>query len=390
MNNKIAVVAPYIGASSETFVQRHMQNLLPGQTVVIASSADMPYAGHWSVDCPVLILNQASIHSLHRKALRLIYRSIGIQPKNCGSTIHDDAEDIIINFLNKHNVKMILGEYLSHSFPFFPIAQKMGIKYFAHAHGEDISAHIRLPNWQTKYSEYKQAEGIITINQISYDRLVQLGISPSKIHIVPCGTDVPDLPRQRTQSEVVRCLAVGRMVPKKAPILLLDAFRRAVEVDPNLHLDYIGAGDLGPSVSQFIQAFNLHEKVTLHGSQPSQIVQEFMARADIFLQHSMTDPDTGDEEGLPVAILEAMGHALPVVSTLHTGIPEAVINAETGLLTTEGDSATMAKNILLLSQNGDLRIKMGLAGWQRAKQYFTWQHERDKILKIMGLDSSPI
>jgi hypothetical protein len=73
---------------------------------------------------------------------------------------------------------------------------------------------------------------------------VALGIDAPRIHVVPCGVDVPTEARVRTERRSVHCVAVGRMVAKKAPILLLDAFRRAHEVCPRLRLDYVGGGPL--------------------------------------------------------------------------------------------------------------------------------------------------
>jgi glycosyltransferase involved in cell wall biosynthesis len=85
--------------------------------------------------------------------------------------------------------------------------------------------------------------------------------------------------------------------------------------------------------------------------------------------------------------LEAMSHALPVVSTRHAGIPEAVLDGITGLLCNEGDTMKMAENIRYLVDHDSQSIQMGVDGWMRAKQYFSWQHERASLLKILGLDS---
>jgi colanic acid/amylovoran biosynthesis glycosyltransferase len=108
--------------------------------------------------------------------------------------------------------------------------------------------------------------------------------------------------------------------------------------------------------------------------------------SDHFLLHSVTDPDTGDEEGLPVSILEAMAHALPVISTRHAGIPEAVVEGETGFLVDEGDSAGMAECILDLAKGSGMRSEMGLAGWRRARELFCWDREKKALLEIMGLN----
>ncbi|MBD2166676.1 glycosyltransferase family 4 protein [Calothrix membranacea FACHB-236] len=371
MNKSLAIAAPHIGTRSETFIKRHMEDLYPGKTVVIANNDAKPYAGYWSVDCPKLVVGDLYNYNPHISIKKLVRTSA--------------AKCAVQHFLKKHKVKVILGEYLNYSFGFFQVAQKLGIPYFAHAHGKDVSEMLSDPSWQKEYLHYKQAAGIITINQVSRAKLIDLGLDPEKVHVIPCGVDVPDEPLIRSKNEIIRCLAVGRMVPKKAPILLLEAFRQAVQVYPNLHLDYIGTGEMLPAVRQFIQGLNLAEKVTLHGGQPNEFVQQYIKQADIFLQHSIVDPDTGDEEGLPVSILEAMACGLPVVATSHAGIPEAVVDQKSGFLVSEGDCLDMAQKIVLLAQDANLRSKMGFAGWQRAKELFTWEREKNSLLKVMKL-----
>jgi colanic acid/amylovoran biosynthesis glycosyltransferase len=370
MSKKLAVIARQIGARSETFVRRHMEDILPGNTVVVTSYVSEPYGGHWSVNCPIL---QVSDFCELGGGLKDVIRASA-------------AKFAVQRFLKKHQVQAILGEFLHYSHNFFKIALELDIPFFAHAHGKDISELLRDPQWQSKYKDYKQAEGVITVSQVSRARLLNLGLEPEKVHVIPCGVDVPNEPLKRSENEIVRCLAVGRMVPKKAPILLLEAFRRAVQECPNLRLDYIGTGDMLPAVRQFIQGLDLADKVTLHGSQTNEVVQQYMKKADIFIQHSMIDPDSGDEEGLPVSILESMAYTLTVVSTQHAGIPEAVLDGKTGYLVSEGDCLNMAKKIVLLAQNADLRSKMGFAGWQRAKEFFTWEREKNSLLQVMQLN----
>src|SRR5262249_1315641 len=110
--------------------------------------------------------------------------------------------------------------------------------------------------------------------------------------------------------------------------------------------------------------------------------------SDLFLQHAMTDPFTGDQEGLPVAILEAMASGLPVVSTDHAGIPEAVVDGTSGYIVSEGDTRAMAERILALAGDPDLRARMGLAGWQRVRDFYSWEKERRDLLDIFGLSTS--
>lgn len=364
MSLNLAVAAPHVGAISETFIRRHMEELWPQKTAVITANISPPYAGHWMVDGPLLV------HRPDQSApgLRKLTQHFRLK-----------------RFFQQNQIQVILGEYLNYSYGFFKVAQQLGIPYFAHAHGRDVSEALRDPKWQQAYQSYNRAAGIITINQISKSRLIDIGIAAEKIHIIPCGIEVLDQFPSRSPQQPIRCLAVGRMVTKKAPIILLESFRQAVRSVPDLHLDYVGSGELLPTVRQFVEAVGLSRHVTLHGGQSNDFVKGCLEQADIFLQHSMTNPDTGDEEGLPVSILEAMSYGLPVVSTRHAGIPEAVIEGETGFLVDEGDCAGMAHHIVTLAQNYDLRSQFGFAGWQRAKSCFTWEREKEMLLALMNL-----
>jgi glycosyltransferase involved in cell wall biosynthesis len=176
------------------------------------------------------------------------------------------------------------------------------------------------------------------------------------------------------------------MVPKKGPLLTVEAFARAVETCPNLRLDLVGDGPLFGAAVDLVDALRLGGRVIFHGSLPNDDVLDLMERADVFLQHSLTDPATGDEEGLPVAILEAMSRSLPVVATRHAGIPEAVVDGATGLLVDEGDVATMAERIAYLYGEPVVRQAMGRRGWAWALEHFSWARERAALLELLGLD----
>jgi glycosyltransferase involved in cell wall biosynthesis len=110
-----------------------------------------------------------------------------------------------------------------------------------------------------------------------------------------------------------------------------------------------------------------------------------MRESDCFIQHSITDEESGDEEGLPVAILEAMPAALPVISTRHAGIPDAVSHGVTGLLVEEGDILGMAGQIHDLGQDFLRRVAMGNAGWARARERFTWDQEKQRLQTLLTL-----
>ncbi len=373
-NYKLAVVARQIGAPSETFTMRHMAHLAPKETIVIVNKSH-PSFDRASCDFPVFELSNYW-NCLHKKVFRFISRKLRLWKPH-----HQllPAKKI----LRDHGVQIILGEYLNITHPWIKIAQELDIPIFAHAHGYDVSKLLQDVEWRNKYRDYNNTQGIITINKISRARLIECGLMNDKIHIVPYGIKVPLAPLVRSKKRHVNCLAVGRMVQKKAPLKLLNSFWHATKNNPQLRLDYVGDGDLLPEFKQYIKKWNLEDKVTFHGVQSNQTVLKLMQESDIFVQHSITDPETGNEEGLPVAILEAMAHTLPVISTIHAGIPESVMNGETGFLVREGDITGMADAICKLSKDLDLRNTMGKKAWERAKDHFSWDIERAKLRELL-------
>ena len=113
-----------------------------------------------------------------------------------------------------------------------------------------------------------------------------------------------------------------------------------------------------------------------------------MHRAAIFVQHSVT-ASNGDTEGFPVVIAEAMVSALPVVSTRHSGIPEGVVEGETGLLVAEGDVDGMGAALARLLADPSLAAKMGAAGRARALEKLDQNRARARLREILGLPALP-
>ena len=366
----LAVFTPQVGTDSETFIRRHVKDLLPGGSVTITCQVGDPALSSWSVDGPMLVLD-------HVEPVRFT--------RETSWEFTSSHLDAINGFLQEHRVQVVLGEYLDVSLPLLEIALELDIPFWGHAFGYDISMRLRDPLMRGKYRRYSQAAGIIVGCEWARERLESLGLAPHKVHVAPCGVDISDRPVVRSRTENIRCLAVGRFVQKKAPLLTLDAFRRALEACPGLRLDFIGDGDLFPAAQKYIRKFDLTKNVTLCGSCSHSLVKRYMRSADIFVQHSITDPVTGDQEMMPVGILEAMAYNLPVVATRHAGIPEAVEDGVTGFLVDEGDTIGMSEHIVRLAHDGGLRDCMGYAGRARIVERFSWRDERVALLDLLGL-----
>jgi glycosyltransferase involved in cell wall biosynthesis len=157
--------------------------------------------------------------------------------------------------------------------------------------------------------------------------------------------------------------SVGALVANKGHHVLIDAMRMLVCEHPALRLLIVGDGPLRSELEDKVRRFNLSENVKFSG-----IVEDVhpgLDLADIFVL------PTQYREGLSLAILEAMQHGLPVISTWIGGIPEAVEHNRSGLLVRPGDARALKDAIVNLVADAPLRRSMGEAGKKRFEERFT-------------------
>ena len=131
----------------------------------------------------------------------------------------------------------------------------------------------------------------------------------------------------------------------------------------------IGDGPLLEAARAEAAALGVAERVRFLGLQPHDVVREKMARASVFLQHSVVDAE-GNEEGLPIAIQEAMASGTVVISTYHAGIPDAVESGVDGLLVAEGDLDAYTTALRAVLDNDGLRLGLAEAARRRALEQF--------------------
>jgi glycosyltransferase involved in cell wall biosynthesis len=356
----LAIFVSQLRSISETFITRHLTDVAPGETVAVARYRGLDLAP----PCPAFLIDRWQLGLGVRLAAR------------AGVNRQTMLENAVMRFLRQNRVSVVLGEYMDQFVDFVPLLDRMEIPYVVQTHGIDVSASLRLPGMADKYQVYRSARAILTRCEFHRQRLISLGLPAAKIHVNPGGVDVPDVCPQRGPAAGKRFLAIGRMVPQKAPIMLMEAFRLAALRDPELTLDYVGAGPLFPAVADFVRVCGLGDRIRLHGPAPEEDKLRLLGECGTFVQHSVAEIYNGNEEGLPAAIQEAMAQGMAVVSTRHSGISDAVIEGETGLLVDEGDVQGMAEAFVAVPP---LAAGLGAAGYRRAAAIYRWSHEKERL-----------
>lgn len=350
---RLAVAARSFSKPSETFIRRHATELAPGATVLLCSSRRPPDPG--MVPGPVL----TAFNRWPRRRR-------------------------IARFLRAHGAPPILAEYGTVGADIVDAAEIAGCRLFVHFHGYDASRLLRERKYLRRYRRmFGRLAGVFVPSRFIGDNLVAVGCPGHLITVTPCGVDPNAFaPSRRAPG---RCLAVGRFVEKKAPLATLQAFATALETCPEMHLDMVGDGPLLRPCQAFAEQAGLAGKVTFHGARPHQAVRALMQEASIFLQHSVTSA-RGDTEGLPVAILEAMSSGLTVISTRHSGIPEAITDGEHGRLVAEHDVAGMAAALVEVMLAPDTAAMMAEHARQRVRNDFSAERSLGLLRTRMGID----
>jgi colanic acid/amylovoran biosynthesis glycosyltransferase len=371
----LAIATTHLNAPSETFIRDHIRTIAPGETVLICSASVEEAFG-----CRVLggipLRDKAPVQLGERVALALRRR--------CGFphvTLNRMNRKRVVAFLKANQVKVLLVEYLNRAVLLSSAAAEAGVPFFAHAHGYDVSQLGGDFDWRIMYRHlFEAASGIVAPSQFLAAKIAALGCDVGKLSVSPCGVDPTIF--QPTSREPLRLIAVGRFTEKKAPQHTITAFAKVVRRYPESQLDFIGDGQLREQCIQLAKDLNVTENIQFLGAQSREAVRTLMGRASLFVQHSVT-AENGDTEGLPVSILEAMSSALPIVSTRHSGIPEAVEHGRTGLLVREHDVAGMATAITTLLGDPARARVMGEAGRRRVLENFTHVHAANRLRKIM-------
>ena len=292
------------------------------------------------------------------------------------------SNETTINVLHCHFGPIgVLGAHL----------KKLGLveKLFVSFHGYDLSRSILKKSTRRQYSNlFEEADLLLPVSQSFAEVLRSLGAPDTKIRLHRMSVDIPEVESfsARKSSDSLRILTVARLTEKKGLKYAIEAISRLTrsELVGPLRYDIVGGGEQQDELSRLITRLDLEKIVHLRGPKNGDEVMDLMKKSDIFLLPSVT-ASTGDKEGVPVSLMEAMAHGLPVVSTWHGGIPELVENGVTGLLVPERDEGALAEAILLLITDRDTRKAIGVAARQKVASNFSSELQMQVLLENFGL-----
>lgn len=351
----VAVFRSPLFNASETFVRTHIANLHRYRALAVGLVAKGDAAGQ-------RILRASASERL---ALTLLGRAEALAER-----------------LRPETPVLVHAHFGTDGLLALPLAEALGVPLVTTLHGHEVSrtrARLLLSgrlSWM-RYALLKRrlierGRLFLAVSEAVRQRALAAGYPADRTITHYNGVDTGFFRPSAAPPEPGLVLHVGRLVEKKGTRDLIDAVARL----RGATLVVVGDGPLRRSLER--RARTLGAPVRFLGVLPPGDVLDWMQRAWLLAAPSVTARD-GDSEGLPTILCEAAAAGLPAVATRHSGIPEAVADGETGLLSDERDIAALARNISTLLASASLREDMSSRARDRAGQRFDLQAQTARL-----------
>jgi colanic acid/amylovoran biosynthesis glycosyltransferase len=248
------------------------------------------------------------------------------------------------------------------------VSRLSGVPYSFTAHARDI---FEYGDKQGVHDKVAAAATVIAISRHGSRRVIDLAGAEfaSRVQVVPNGIDLSRF-RQRAVEPVgtPQVLCVARLVEKKGQDTLLRAIAMLAREGRRLRCELVGDGPLREHLEAEAEWLGIADLVTFSGAQDANGVLAAYQAATVFVLPCQVDSN-GDQDGLPVSLVEAMAVGVPVISTRISGIPELIEEEVSGLLVEQFDARALAEAIARMLDEPELRAAMTTQARRVAETY---------------------
>ena len=248
-----------------------------------------------------------------------------------------------------------------------PFIQGWGKPCIVSFHGADVMPREHQPEYEGQLRDLLKTVPLVLARSISLrERLLELGCPEEKIRLNRTGIPLGEFPFSEREFPTGgeraewRFVQACRLIPKKGLRTALQAFARFRERFPRSRFIIAGEGPIKAEIESFARELGVANAVELRGFLGQKDLRELYGSAHIFLHPSEMTADQ-NQEGIPNSMLEAMSTGLPVLATLHGGIPEAVTHGASGLLVTERDHEALFRAMCELAASPEIYRAMSRA-----------------------------
>lgn len=216
------------------------------------------------------------------------------------------------------------------------------------------------------------ASAITVVSEAMREECGRVGIGLDRITVQSMGVDLESKFTLGDPAPREGLVFVGRLVDKKGVTYLIDAMAILARRYPDVHLSIVGDGPLRASLASQAGERGVSDKITFVGSVHNKEVPNYLRRAKIAVMPSVVAP-TGDQEGLGLVAVEALGCGCAVVASDLPAVRDTILDGQTGLMAKPEDGADLADKIARLLDDDLLREKLAQQGRAYAVDRFNWR-----------------
>ena len=252
-------------------------------------------------------------------------------------------------------------------------------------HGYDAFI-LSQASFTERYSNfYKNCVHFVTVNsKYLKARLIEVGISSSKIKVIPIGIDTnffKGSPKKLPEKTSIELITVGRLVQLKGHEFALRAIKILSDQGLNMRYTVVGDGALKEYLTALTSKLGLHNKVRFLGACSQEKIKSYLDSSHIFLMPSTYDNISKRCEAFGLVSLEAQAMGLPVIGFDSGGFPETIINEKTGYIVRDRSSKELAEKVLYLVKNKNVYAEFSKDAILNSKK-FDSEHTTRKYLEL--------
>ncbi len=250
--------------------------------------------------------------------------------------------------------------------------------------GYDISRYLKKRGDGVYDELFQKGDFFIANCEFFRQRAIKLGCEPKKIVVLGSGIDCSKFaftPRHFPEDGKVRIVTTGRLVEKKGIEYGIRAIASLAKTYTNIEYNIIGDGELRDYFQQLIAKLNVTHLVNLVGWKQQEELIKILDHSHILIAPSVTAAD-GNQDAPVNTLKEAMAMGLPVIGTLHGGIPELIEDGISGFLVPERDSNAIADKLCYLIEHPQIWSDIGASGRKKVAQKYDMYQLNQQLIDI--------
>jgi colanic acid/amylovoran biosynthesis glycosyltransferase len=272
-----------------------------------------------------------------------------------------------------------------------PLAETLGIPLVTTFHGGDITTDVArfkkskrpTERWFAAKEDELQRKGaaFIAVSKFIETILHRRGYEKQKVHQLYIGIDTERFSPAPSMGGDRYLLCIGRHSEKKGLDTLITAWAQVAHRHPDVMLWQVGGGAMTNELKDLAVSLGVENRIRFMGALDHAHILGLMQQAIAFILPSQTAKD-GDSEGLGMVFNEASACGIPIISTLHGGIPEGVLHGETGLLSPEKDIGALAAHMEAILGDAALAKRLGKTGREFVCDAFDIRKQTAKLEQL--------